>query len=121
MIYVEEYFWIEQTEQIFLLGLTKQIKEIWGQILFLEYLQKKGNFCQGDTLLHLESNKMVWNMISPWNGNIIACNRTFENSPDLLTNSSEKDAWLFQILLNNSSDNIASSIEKYNAWKRTNR
>ncbi len=101
MKFTESHEWIVVSEGIGTVGVTAYAQKELGDIVYVELPIVGKEVNSGDEAAVLESTKAAADVYSPVAGKIIEVNRTLEDAPELVNNSSETDGWLFKIKLKN--------------------
>ena len=104
--FTEEHLMIEIDEDIATAYLAEQARTKLGNFYYIES-PVDDLIKPGDTILIIETSKLVLEIRSPLTGNLIAINDELICSPELLKASG---VWLLRIALSNKSDKELSAM-----------
>ena len=104
--FTEEHLMIEINEDIATAYLTEQARTKLGNFYYIES-PVDDLIKPGDTILIIETSKLVLEIKSPVTGNLIAINDELISSPELLKDSG---IWLLKIALSSKQDKELSAM-----------
>lgn len=89
---ITEQLWVAEQGDHYRLGLTNQGQDDFGEITFAMFPKVGTVLVAGDTIVELEAEKAVTELVTPFAGTIVAVNETAAlNEPD------EAMAWLVEL------------------------
>ena len=92
----ENYFWVDKGKETTRIGLTKGAQAALGDVKYVELPDLNSEIKKGDSSGEIEAQKAVVELESPVSGKIVKVNDKLNDNPELL-NSTEKDAWFFEV------------------------
>ncbi|GEO77898.1 glycine cleavage system protein H [Companilactobacillus mindensis DSM 14500] len=92
----ENYFWVDKGKETTRIGLTKEAQAALGDVKYVELPDLNSEIKKGDSSGEIEAQKAVVELESPVSGKIVKVNDKLNDNPELL-NSTEKDAWFFEV------------------------
>ena len=78
-------------------GITKQIVEMIGEIVYIEPPKLGSSYDLGNDILALEATKSVSDIEAPISGEIIEFNNELEDNIELVNEHSEDKGWLYKM------------------------
>ncbi len=101
MKYTDTHEWIQQNEDIGILGITQFAREELGEIVYIQLPEVGFQVKAGEEIAVLESTKAAADIYSPISGRVIAVNTKLQNSIDEMNSLPESEGWLVQIYIEN--------------------
>ncbi|MQS97901.1 glycine cleavage system protein H [Companilactobacillus halodurans] len=92
----KNYYWVKKGEKTTRIGLTKEAQEALGDVKYVELPDLDSEIKKGESSGEIEAQKAVVELESPVSGKIVKVNDKLNDNPELL-NSSEKNAWFFEV------------------------
>lgn len=90
------YLWLRVEGEIVTIGLTALALETLGDIVYLSLTRAGQAVERGQPLGSIEAAKMVDSLVSPINGEALACNEEAQRNPGLI-NDDPYGAWLVKV------------------------
>ena len=78
-------------------GIDDYAQDQLGDIVFVELPQTGDKLAKGDVFGTVESVKAVSELFMPVGGEVIAINKTLEESPELVNTSPYTDGWMIDV------------------------
>lgn len=94
--YSEEGFWVEKSDDTYLIGLSDKGQDDLGEVSFVD-LPSEGAVNKDDVLMGVEAAKAVTELTLPFSGTIIAVNEALEDEPTLLNSSTREETWIAKL------------------------
>lgn len=94
---INDQLWIEKRGTTFRVGLTNQGREDFGKITFALFPKIGQSLVTDETLVELEAEKAVTDLLMPLSGTVVAVNEDAVNDPAVLDNTDETLAWLVDL------------------------
>ena len=95
-LYSKEHLWLERSESEWLLGLTDYAVAMLGEIIWLEFSNRRD--CEpGTAIATLESSKIAWEIVSPVTAGVTEWNPRLQDDPGLLNRSPEQQGWVCRL------------------------
>lgn len=115
--YTKEHEWIKLEDSIATIGITGHAAEALGTLVFVE-LPAIGQAVKiGDACGVVESAKSASDVYTPVSGEVVDANSELENSPELVNNAQDGEAWICKIKVSNPSEvDGYMSKEEYEAF-----
>jgi glycine cleavage system H protein len=102
--YTKEHEWVNIDGDIATIGITQHAAEALGTLVFVELPTIGQSVKVGDACGVVESAKSASDVYSPVSGQIVDANTELENSPELINNAQDGEAWICKVKINNSSE-----------------
>lgn len=100
MRYTKEHFWVRaEQDGTATLGITDFAQKELGDIVFVELPKVGAQIDQGLAIGTVESVKSVSELFAPLSGQVTEVNLELAESPELLNQDPEGNAWLLKIRL----------------------
>lgn len=97
--YSKEHEWITVDGDIATIGITAHAAEQLGEIVFIEQKEAGDTFENGDEVGVIESVKAASEIFAPVDGEVIEANELLAETPSLLNEKPESDAWIYKVKL----------------------
>jgi glycine cleavage system H protein len=104
MKYTDSHEWIDQQNQIGVVGITKYAQKELGEIVYLELPKVGQRVDLGDEICVLESTKAASDIYTPVSGKVVEVNTKLKEDLSLLNEDPEKLGWLFKVELEDLSE-----------------
>ena len=95
--YTEEHQWISVEKDVATIGITSQVFEEIGEVIFVDLPEVGGTFEQMDEYAGIEAKNGVLDLCLPVGGEIIKVNQELLDDPDLVNTSPYEDGWLVKV------------------------
>ncbi|QIW94724.1 hypothetical protein AMS68_000242 [Peltaster fructicola] len=107
--YSEDHEWIELAadSKTGTIGISEYAAKALGDVVYVELPETDLEFSSGETIGAVESVKSASDIMTPIAGKIVEVNKELEDTPALINQSPEADAWLAKIEVSD-----AAEIEK---------
>ena len=102
--YTKEHEWVDIRDGIATIGITDFAQNELGDIVFIEFLNDKDSYLNGDIITTIEAVKTVADLYCPVDGSVIEFNVDLENSPESVNNDPYKSGWIAKIKVSTNSD-----------------
>jgi len=99
--YSEDHEWITVDGETATIGITQHAADQLGEIVFIEQREVGDTFARRDEIGVIESVKAASEIYAPVDGEMIEVNAQLADSPSLLNESPEAEAWIYRIRLSN--------------------
>lgn len=94
---INNQLWIEQKADVYRLGITNAGQEDFGNITFAMFPKVDSVLEIGDTIVELEAEKAVTELVTPLGGKVMSINTAAQNDSSVLDNQDEALAWLIEL------------------------
>lgn len=94
--FTEDHQWLDISDDMALLGITRLGEEMLGDLVFIESLDIGTRITQGNRLLTLESVKTAYDLTAPLSGTVTEFNRQLSTHPELI-NTDPDATWIVKI------------------------
>jgi glycine cleavage system H protein len=95
--YAEDHEWAKKDGDKIRVGIDDYAQDQLGDIVFVELPQTGDKLAKGDVFGTVESVKAVSELFMPVGGEVIAINKTLEESPELVNTSPYTDGWMIDV------------------------
>ncbi len=95
--YTENHEWASLDGEEAIAGITDYAQDQLGDIVFVEMPQIGDSFGKGEEFATVESVKAVAEIYLPIGGEIVAVNRSLEDSPERVNTSPHGEGWIVRI------------------------
>ncbi len=102
--YTREHEWVEVKDGVIYAGISQHAADELGDITYIELPQEDEFYGEGDTLGVIESVKAASDIYAPISGKVLEVNSDLEDSPELINESAETEAWICKFDLENQED-----------------
>ena len=99
MKYTEEHEWLRVEGDLVVVGITEHAAEQLGDVVFVELPELETQVAKGDEVCVIESVKAASDILAPCDGEIVAVNDTLSDTPGLVNEDPQGDAWFFKMKL----------------------
>ena len=96
------------------MGISDHAQTLLGDVVFVDIPDTDEEVVAGESFMLVESVKAASDIYAPIDGTIIAVNESLEDSPEIVNESPEDEAWMVKIKIDDRSqlDNLMS-LEEY--------
>ena len=95
--FTKEHEWIEESDQIIIVGITEFAQDQLGDIVSIELPQVSSSFKQNDVMVIIDSVKASSDIYCPIDGEIIEINEKLLEHPELINQSPYEEGWIVKI------------------------
>lgn len=99
--FTKDHEWIKVDGTIGTVGITEYAQHALGDVVFVEVPEAGRKIAKGDDAAVVESVKAASEVYSPVSGTVTEGNAALVDSPNLVNESPEDQAWFFKIELSN--------------------
>ncbi|MCC5959691.1 glycine cleavage system protein GcvH [Roseinatronobacter sp. S2] len=99
MRFTEEHEWLRVEGDVVVVGITEHAAEQLGDVVFVELPEIEAMVAKGDEVCVIESVKAASDILAPVDGEIVAVNEALVDSPALVNEDPQGDAWFFKMKL----------------------
>ena len=89
--------WVQENEDLAVIGLTDYAIEQLGDIVFVELPEVGSEFAKNEAFATIESVKAASEIYMPISGKVVEINEQIVNSPELLNDETFEDKWFVKI------------------------
>ena len=97
MKYTEEHEWLRVDGDVVVVGITKHAAEQLGDVVFVELPDTDNEVAKDDEVVVIESVKAASDILAPLDGEITEVNEALADTPSLVNEDPEGDAWFFKM------------------------
>lgn len=102
--YHHEHTWTKIEGNVFSVGISFFAQEQLGEVLFIELPVTGDKITEGIPFGTIESAKVISDLISPLNGEILEVNQELENKPNLVNDDPYGQGWIVKIRVDKMSE-----------------
>ncbi|RZD47976.1 MAG: glycine cleavage system protein H [Thaumarchaeota archaeon] len=95
--FTKEHEWLENRDQIVIVGITEFAQDQLGDIVSIEFPQVASSFKQNDVMAIIDSVKASSDIYCPIDGEIIGINEKLLEQPELINQSPYDEGWIVKI------------------------
>ena len=95
--FTKEHEWVEQSDQIIIVGITEFAQDQLGDIVSIELPQVSSSFKQNDVMAIIDSVKASSDLYCPVDGEIIEINDKLSEHPELINQSPYEEGWIVKM------------------------
>jgi len=95
--FTKEHEWVENRDQIEIVGITEFAQDQLGDIVSIEFPQVASSFKQNDVMAIIDSVKASSDIYCPIDGEIIEINEKLLEQPELINQSPYDEGWIVKI------------------------
>jgi len=95
--FTKEHEWVEESDQIIIVGITEFAQDQLGDIVSIELPQVSSSFKQNDVMVIIDSVKASSDIYCPMDGEIIEINEKLLEHPELINQSPYEEGWIVKI------------------------
>lgn len=99
MRFTEEHEWLRVEGDVVVVGITEHAAEQLGDVVFVELPEIETMVVKGDEVCVIESVKAASDILAPVDGEIVAVNESLVDTPALVNDDPQGDAWFFKMKL----------------------
>ncbi|KAF0156966.1 MAG: glycine cleavage system H protein [Syntrophaceae bacterium] len=101
-LYSKDHEWVKDNgDGTAVVGITDYAQEMLTDIVFVELPPVGKKLAQGEPMAVVESVKSVSDVYAPVTGEIIAVNKTLEETPELINQDAFGEGWIAKLNLEN--------------------
>ncbi len=104
MRFAQSHEWISLSDDIGTVGISRYAQKELGEVVYVELPPVGKKVKAGEEVAVLESTKAAADIYAPVSGEIVAVNERLKSEMELLNQSPEKEGWLFQIRVTDTSE-----------------
>jgi len=97
MKYTEDHEWLVTDGDVVTVGITDYAAEQLGDVVFVELPEVETQVSKGDEIVVIESVKAASDIVAPLDGEIVEVNEALADTPGLVNEDPQGDAWFFKI------------------------
>jgi len=97
MKFTEEHLWLMPEDDCVVVGVTAQLIEELGDITFVDLPEEGTDITTDDEVVVLEGEDSASDILAPLDGEIVDVNTRLADTPGLLNEDPQGDAWLFKM------------------------
>jgi len=95
--FTKEHEWVEESDQIIIVGITEFAQDQLGDIVSIELPKIASSFKQNDVMVIIDSVKASSDIYCPVDGEIIEINEKLLGHPELINQSPYEEGWIVKI------------------------
>jgi len=95
--FTKEHEWVEESDQIIIVGITEFAQDQLGDIVSIELPKIASSFKQNDVKVIIDSVKASSDIYCPVDGEIIEINEKLLEHPELINQSPYEEGWIVKI------------------------
>ncbi len=95
--YTNDHEWARMAGDTVTIGISDYAQDQLGDIVFVELPEEGATFEQGQEFGTVESVKAVSELYMPVSGEVVAINKTLEETPELVNNEPYGGGWMIRI------------------------
>jgi glycine cleavage system H protein len=95
--FTKEHEWLENRDQIVIVGITEFAQDQLGDIVSIEFPQVASSFKQNDVMAIIDSVKASSDIYCPIDEEIIGINEKLLEQPELINQSPYDEGWIVKI------------------------
>jgi len=97
MRYTEDHEWLRVEGEHVVVGITEHAAEQLGDVVFVELPEPETRVARGDEIVVIESVKAASDIAAPVEGEIVEVNTAIVETPALVNEDPQGDAWFFKM------------------------
>ena len=97
MRYTEDHEWLRVEGDLVVVGITEHAAEQLGDVVFVELPEPETRVARGDEIVVIESVKAASDIAAPIEGEIVEVNTAIVETPALVNEDPQGDAWFFKM------------------------
>ncbi|MCC5963545.1 MAG: glycine cleavage system protein GcvH [Rhodobacteraceae bacterium] len=103
MRFTEEHEWLRLDGDVVVVGITEHAAEQLGDVVFVELPEVEAMVAKGDEICVIESVKAASDILAPVDGEIVEVNEALVDTPGLVNDDPQGDAWFFKMKIDDTS------------------
>ncbi len=103
MRFTEEHEWLRLDGDVVVVGITEHAAEQLGDVVFVELPDVEAMVAKGDEICVIESVKAASDILAPVDGEIVEVNEALVDTPGLVNDDPQGDAWFFKMKIDDTS------------------
>lgn len=104
MKFTDDHEYIRVDGDVATIGITAYAQEQLGDIVYVELPEKGKSLSKGDEAAVIESVKAAAEVYAPITGEVVEANAALDDSPALVNESPESDAWIMKMKIADASE-----------------
>jgi len=97
LYYDEDHYWIRVEGDILVMGMDDFAQQMAGEIVYVQLPFDGKKLQKGKKFAKVESGKWLGKILSPVDGEIVACNEELESNAALINEDCYGKGWMFKI------------------------
>jgi len=97
LYYDEDHYWIRLEGDILVMGMDDFAQQMAGEIVYVQLPFDGKKLQKGKKFAKVESGKWLGKILSPVDGEIVACNEELESNAALINEDCYGKGWMFKI------------------------
>ncbi|MGY6547405.1 MAG: glycine cleavage system protein GcvH [Roseinatronobacter sp.] len=97
MRFTEEHEWLRIEDDVVVVGITEHAAQQLGDVVFVELPETEATVAKGDEVCVIESVKAASDILAPVDGEIVEVNAAIVDTPSLVNEDPQGDAWFFKM------------------------
>jgi glycine cleavage system H protein len=99
MFYSKDHEWVRVDGDVATVGISDHAQEQLGDVVFVELPEAGRSVKQGEQAAVVESVKAASDVYAPVSGDVVEKNSALEDSPGMVNEAAESEAWFFRVRL----------------------
>jgi len=95
--YTKEHTWLKIEGNLIVLGITDYAQDLLGEINCVDLPEKGEVINKDEAIATIESQKSVFDVLSPLKGEIFDLNNKLTQKPNLINSNPYEDGWLVKL------------------------
>jgi glycine cleavage system H protein len=108
--FTDTHEWVSVQDGIGTVGITEYGAKEVGETVYVQLPKIGAHVKAGQEVVVLESTKAAIDITSPVSGEILSVNSAVQQDPTIITQSPEKEGWLFTIRLSDENELKANNL-----------
>jgi glycine cleavage system H protein len=104
MFYSKDHEWVRVDGDVASVGISEHAQEQLGDVVFVELPEPGKSLKQGEQVAVVESVKAASDVYAPVSGDVVEKNGSLEETPGMVNESAEGEAWFFKLRLSDRSE-----------------
>jgi len=97
MKFTEEHEWLRVEDDVVVVGITEHAAEQLGDVVFVELPEAGTEVTKDEEIVVIESVKAASDILAPLDGEITEVNSALEDSPGMVNEDPQGEAWFFKM------------------------
>lgn len=102
--YTEDHEWVRERDGVYLVGISDYAQAQLGEIVYVDLPAVGAKVTRGDDVAVVESVKAASEIKSPLSGSVTAINDQLNDSPELVNEDPEAQAWFYKMSADDASE-----------------
>lgn len=118
LYYDEDHYWIRVEGDILVMGMDDFAQQMAGEIVYVQLPFDGKKLQKGKKFAKVESGKWLGKILSPVDGEIVACNEELESNAALINEDCYGKGWMFKIQPENTDalDDLIHGRDAVESW-----